>query len=98
MSVASYAIDVALQFVQAAQEHAPKSDGPTSGYVSTLAWSLLAAVSGAFATVAKIMWGHIKKLEDKLEKCQEARVKGLEDQVTLTKTLLEEFDKEGGKK
>ena len=92
MADASFAID----FLQTVQENAPKSDGPTSGYVSTLAWSLLVAVSGAFAAVARIMWGHIKRLEDKLEKCQEARVKHLEDQVALTKTLLEEFDKEGG--
>ncbi len=98
MNVASFAMDLICSIIQTAAEQTTKSDGPTSGYVSTLAWSLLVAVSTAFATVAKIGWGHIKKLEDKLEKCQEARVKGLEDQVVLTKTLLEEFDKEGGKR
>ena len=81
-------------WAQSAAAPIQKTIDPPSGAISPVAWTIIVALTTAIGGMALF----IKMLYNKLNDCQEARVKHLEDQLSLMKTLRDEFDKpQGGK-
>lgn len=70
------------------------TQGNGGGYISTLAWTIIAAMGAAIAGMAY----YVKRLGDQLHDCQEKRVKSLEDQLKMIRETRNgsEKNEEGG--
>jgi len=64
----------------------------SSGEISTIAWTIISAMGVAIAGLAI----YVKMLHNQLTACQEARVKTLEDQLSLVRTAKKEISPSGG--
>lgn len=86
MDLASWAACLA-QSVQATAE-----DGPDSGYISPLAWKIIIALSGALVAAVTAMAFYIRKLHSKIEDAQESRVRDVQAELSLWKTMRREIE------